>query len=148
MCARVNQRGARWIAVAAARMADGIIENAWNPDTGGQDFKVVVDGGQLEFLQRYSLPGFHDARHIPATVREPDAVFESGKGEWVYFKSVESLTEQVRGRIRRSLPPPVFAVRVRKTGNRAYLWDFEAGDPGTPGLPLDRRRNRFTKKLR
>lgn len=128
--------------------ADGLIDGAWNPITNANDLTVTVDGGRLDHFQRYSLSGFLDAQHIPATVTQPGSVFEAVDGDWLYFRRVDTLPKVVPRHVRNTVPRAVFMVRIRQTGARAFVWSFEPADEVNPDLPQSRGRDRIKKRLR
>jgi hypothetical protein len=129
---------------------DGLVSAAWNPKTGRNDLDVKVAGDKLEVLVRHSVTSaLLDAENIAPTVRQPDSVFEAAddEGEWLYFRRSDTLPH-IRPEHRMIVPPLLFYVRVRPTGARAFVWDYEDADPQVPTLPADRTFERIRRRLR
>jgi hypothetical protein len=119
-------------------MPDGIIDGCWNPASAKNDLAIHVDGSRLDFLWRRGLAAFEDVQEIPTTLKDPDSVFETVDGDWLYFRQPS----------RQNRPDQVFFVRVRPTGSRAFVWDFEPADPKDNRLPMNRGADRISRRLR
>ena len=115
---------------------DGVVEGALHPDTLKSDLAIKVDGKRLDFMVRHSLAALDDARHIPTALREPDALFETTDGDYPYYKQTGDR------------PEAVFFVRVRRTGWRAFVWDYEPADESDTRLPLAKDGSRMKRQIR
>ena len=125
---------------------DGKITGAWHPDTGRYDLEVLVDGKRLAAVMRSAglTPDqlVARARCIRETLRSPDSVYLDAEGHDVlYFARGDKLPSAPRSRL------VVFCVRVRRTGWRAFVWDFEPADEAAPSMPLARSPDRLGRRL-
>ena len=117
---------------------DGLIDKAFNPITGANDITIAVSGDRIAFFSRFRLAQIFDARLIPDTVRSPHSVFETIDGDFLYYR-VTSVPDD---------PRTLFFARVRPTGWRCFVWDFEDPDPYNTSVPKARGEDRMKRRVK
>ena len=119
---------------------DFSIDGCFNPRSHDQSLRIHVLGERLDHLQRYGLPGFEEAkRFLKRTVQEPHSVFETVEGEYLFCRDFGTETGDDRR---------LFVVRVRATGWKAYVWNFERPDLMDPSVPLAQDDTRISRRLK
>ncbi len=119
-------------------LPDAFIDGAINPDTLAPGITVVVSGERLSFFRAWGLSAFWDAKHIPQTVKAPDSIWETLDGDFLYYRIILSPDD----------PRTLFSARVRRTGWRCFVWDFEDASPYNASSPKSCGADRMKRRVK
>lgn len=128
--AKRRERGAHW--------PDALIDGAIDPETLQPGITVAVSGERLYFFRLRGLPGYQDAKLIPDTVRAPDSIWETIDGDFLYYRIISNLAN----------PRTLFFARVRRTGWRCFVWDFEDPSAYNASIPKSCGADRMKRRVK